>query len=264
MEWSAVRTLHKHVGWAYSPTISLLDSEGGRFRPPYMLVGATMRTLRRWIKGSIVVLLTSLSLATAVVGVGSRGRSMWLTHNAYSVGPNQLEVLNENEVSVTNGLFQFSHNVTSPPYNGANDYETNKADSPWSTYLSEYEPPQTSNPMFSFERTSLPYGGYDRYYWFCGLQCAWGYHLRIQDVVDQYLGTIAKGDERAWQKTWGVAASWWYLSILTAVYPCWCFARRLARRFHPAVGFCQACGYDLRASPHRCPECGTVRRAPTT
>ena len=34
--------------------------------------------------------------------------------------------------------------------------------------------------------------------------------------------------------------------------------RGLARRDH---GLCPSCGYDLRASPERCPECGEVPAA---
>jgi hypothetical protein len=41
------------------------------------------------------------------------------------------------------------------------------------------------------------------------------------------------------------------------------FDRWLTRRYvpHYLPGHCNACGYDLRGTPGRCPECGTVPRA---
>jgi hypothetical protein len=57
----------------------------------------------------------------------------------------------------------------------------------------------------------------------------------------------------------GVTIPHWMLVLPLAVLPLWWLKvvhrqRRRAKRL--AAGQCEACGYDLRESPERCPECG--------
>jgi hypothetical protein len=59
----------------------------------------------------------------------------------------------------------------------------------------------------------------------------------------------------------GVAASvpYWFVGLATFPGALLC-GRRVLRRFRRGrdakAGLCPACGYDLRATPERCPECG--------
>jgi hypothetical protein len=56
-----------------------------------------------------------------------------------------------------------------------------------------------------------------------------------------------------------VAVRYWFACLVTCLLPAsWMFAyiRRRHRRNGP--GLCRVCGYDLRATPDRCPECGAV------
>jgi len=50
---------------------------------------------------------------------------------------------------------------------------------------------------------------------------------------------------------------YWLILLITALVPSVRLTARL-RRKRPPPGLCPKCRYDLRATPDRCPECGTV------
>jgi hypothetical protein len=76
-----------------------------------------------------------------------------------------------------------------------------------------------------------------------GFRVNWTSHLR------QGTGTI-----NAQQ----VSVPHWFVLLLSAIVPGLWAKSWLRQRVRLRKGLCLACGYDLRATPQRCPECGTV------
>jgi len=83
-------------------------------------------------------------------------------------------------------------------------------------------------------------------------------------VVHQELGKLPLGPLRTWptRRSVELAIPFPFLLLLTACYPTAGLVSRYVRnqraRRRMQACRCLACGYDLRATPDRCPECGTA------
>lgn len=55
-----------------------------------------------------------------------------------------------------------------------------------------------------------------------------------------------------------ITVPFWSLVLLFASLPALLLRRMISRRSAVRGGFCAECGYDLRMTPERCPECGAI------
>jgi hypothetical protein len=84
----------------------------------------------------------------------------------------------------------------------------------------------------------------------------------------QYYETVTVAKTFAYKPlpgTYGNHAEFWiplgWPLFVTSIFPLLCASRltrsQIAKRRLAKAGLCCICGYDLRATPERCPECGT-------
>jgi hypothetical protein len=59
----------------------------------------------------------------------------------------------------------------------------------------------------------------------------------------------------------GVAIPAWLPVLIFAILPAMWVVLFIRRRRRRGIGLCPTCGYDIRATPQRCPECGRVALA---
>ena len=59
-------------------------------------------------------------------------------------------------------------------------------------------------------------------------------------------------------EAWEIVLPFWSLLALTLLLPALRYHQHRRQNRHLAAGKCKLCGYDLRGTPERCPECGAV------
>ena len=79
--------------------------------------------------------------------------------------------------------------------------------------------------------------------------------VRLQRTT---VGAVMRGPKG---EGFGVVVPFWLLALLAFLPAFWWWLLRRRRERRRAGGLCADCGYDLRATPGRCPECGAVAAA---
>jgi hypothetical protein len=71
-------------------------------------------------------------------------------------------------------------------------------------------------------------------------------------------GPLRDGEDTTFLRHRWLKIPFWFIAALTLLLPARWFLHWRRGRRRQAAGLCSHCGYDLRVTPERCPECGTV------
>ena len=79
---------------------------------------------------------------------------------------------------------------------------------------------------------------------------------RWPDGTNGTIGFVYETDKTGRSPYTALAVPWWAIAALPATSAALAIASWTRSRRRRKLGRCPSCGYDLRATPDRCPECG--------
>ncbi|HZL37561.1 MAG TPA: hypothetical protein VFC78_19740 [Tepidisphaeraceae bacterium] len=80
-------------------------------------------------------------------------------------------------------------------------------------------------------------------------------------TMQRFRGMLAPSATPSHFTSTAYSVPYWEVSLLLLILPTTAALRRMLRQRAVIAGQCAHCGYDLRATPDRCPECGTAPEA---
>jgi hypothetical protein len=192
-----------------------------------------MRRLFRILLNAATVGSLVLCVATAALAI----RSAWVADAVVWTAHFDGDALDHYAVITSRGGVRF----TASHYRGLT-YTTDTADG----RLRYRRAPASRDPLYDRSRLQ-------------GTR-AWGPAAGFEVVVDAWAFT-ADSPPRGWRQR-ALTFPLCVPALLFAAAPVWYGRRRLRAARVRTRGLCPACGYDLCATPERCPECGLVPGRP--
>lgn len=124
--------------------------------------------------------------------------------------------------------------------------------------VTTYLPPSIVSPANSREAGRAHWGwgrlGEGHVFWESPAPRSWWNRLGFYTAQTGWESSFASESQE-----WVAGPAWLPVLAFLILPVAWIMRQRKSRR-RVSAGLCETCGYDLRGTPERCPECGTVAK----
>ena len=194
-----------------------------------------LRRLRKWLIRGVAAVSLLMALGTAAMWVRSYWCLDWVSYTVHQGADGNYDLSTSCRAAQVEGQLQFEW---------VRDFSILGRDLGPNEWYRNY---QTIGPGGLISLNGRNQGQFDLY---VRSNRAWhGFAFGAQTPK-------VSGDEPI-EHVYFVSLPHWFLLAVGLLLPAYALLKAISGRRY-AAGHCQVCGYDLRATPERCPECGTV------